>query len=355
MSDAVLQLEPAADITTARARDIPLSQLLTHSRMACAKLCLRKHYYSYEIGMRPDRDSAPLRFGSAYHNALEIYDLAGHDAAFEAIDANYADRPPYIPDDEWQTEREKVRRLFAAHLWRWENEQYEVIATEQTFEMPLRNPDTGASTSNFTLGGKIDRIIRLADGREAVQEYKTTSEDIADGATYWRRLRLDSQISLYLLAARNLGHASATVIYDVTRKPTIKPKRITKAEQKKIAETGEYFGEPVEDRTVETETPAMYGARLTADIADRPDHYFARHEIPRLDSDLDEFAAELWQIQQTLRECQKNNRWYRNADACIRWGSPCEYFDLCSNGHDPATDGVPAGFVLLSSPHPELE
>ena len=50
-----------------------------------------------------------------------------------------------------------------------------------------------------------DRIVRLADGRLALQEYKTTTKDTAPGGAYWARLRLDQQVSRYMLAARAEG------------------------------------------------------------------------------------------------------------------------------------------------------
>jgi hypothetical protein len=56
-----------------------------------------------------------------------------------------------------------------------------------------------------------------------VMEHKLLSEDLTEGAAIWRRLRVDHQISLYVLAARELGYAVDGVFYDVTRKPTIAP------------------------------------------------------------------------------------------------------------------------------------
>ena len=57
-------------------------QLLTHSRMACAKACLRRHYYTFEMGLRRVRESVPLRMGRAFHKGVETFGTAG-DGAFE--------------------------------------------------------------------------------------------------------------------------------------------------------------------------------------------------------------------------------------------------------------------------------
>jgi hypothetical protein len=51
-------------------------------------------------------------------------------------------------------------------------------------------------------------------------------------------------------------------------------------------------------------TVAEWGERLRDDIAARPEFYFARVEVARLDQDLDEFAAELWDLQHQVRQAQ---------------------------------------------------
>jgi hypothetical protein len=93
--------------------------------------------------------------------------------------------------------------------------------------------------------------------------------------------------------------------------------------------------------------------KLMGDIQARPEWYYARIEVPRLDQDLAEFEAELWDIQKTYRDCQNNDRWYRtcNRDTC----SWCSYFGLCTSKFDIDKDPIPEGFVQLDTPHPELE
>jgi hypothetical protein len=133
------------------------------------------------------------------------------------------------------------------------------------------------------MAGKIDAIVKLADGRLAVLEYKTSGEDIGVEADYWLRLRCDPQISLYLLGARALGFDVSTVLYDVTRKPTIRLRK--------------------------EEVPEQYGERLLADTGDRPDYYFSRREVPRREDELVEFRLELWQQAQQLRDAYSRPPW----------------------------------------------
>jgi radical SAM protein with 4Fe4S-binding SPASM domain len=98
--------------------------------------------------------------------------------------------------------------------------------------------------------------------------------------------------------------------------------------------------------------PSEWGDKLSSDIAERPDFYFQRQEVPRLEQDLDEYQNELWQIQQDLRDAQKNNLWYRTVSktSC----QYCSYFDLCSGGQ-PLSKVAPDGFEFVSDCHPELE
>lgn len=307
--------------------------LLTHSRMSSAKSCLRRHYFAYELGIRPNRDSQPLRMGAAFHLGIDLL-AQGVDpveSASRAV-AGYEVVPQWCASeedvDEWMIEREIVARLIVGYHLRWGRENVEIVATEQAFILPIKNLETGGVTPNFRFAGKIDKIAKLPDGRLAIIEHKTTSSIDDD---YWMRLRLDTQISGYMLAARVMGHDVTTVLYDVVRKPSIRPKLI---------------------RGVR-ETIAQFGDRLALDLTERPDFYFARREIPRLESDLDEFLAELWQQQQLLRECQRTGRWYRNTNSCLH-PFKCPYFALCCNGVN-ATDQIPDGFVKVTNVHQELE
>lgn len=332
------------------------SQLLTHSRMACAKACLRKHHYMYELGIRPARESDALTIGRAVHAGLEAF-AAGPKEDFDAAVLNamkvatsgYDVVPEYVTDlYEWTIQRVTVERLVHAYLLRHRDDQLEVVAAECEFNLPLVNPDTGAISRTFNLAGKIDRVVRTSDGRLAVLETKTTVSSLTDGADYWARLRLDSQISIYVHAARRLGFDVETVLYDVIRKPMIEPYRATPLDKRKFTKEGKLYGNQREC----DETPDEFAERLSADIASRPDFYFARREIPRLESDLAEAQAEWWQQAQLLRDCQRTGRWFRNTASCLQ-PYRCPFTELCFTGTHPE-QSLPAGFVRVENVHPEL-
>ncbi len=231
------------------------------------------------------------------------------------------------------------------------------------------NPATGQPSRTWTLAGRRDKVVRLPDGRLAILEYKTAGEDLAPEADYWKRLLMDSQVSTYWLAALDAGLDVQTVLYDVTRKPSLRPSQIPVLDEGGLKVVVDAAGARVFNRDGKprqsassadgyvllsrTETPEEYGARLTDGIASRPDWYFARREIPRLPSDLEEARYELWAWGRILRECEKSGRWPRSTHSCNGFGR-CGCWELCTGGFDPAQGAVPEGWMQVDDVHQEL-
>jgi hypothetical protein len=315
-----------------------MSNLLTHSRLATFRACPRRHLYAYEYGLRPEIDSEPLRVGRAFALAVETHATGGDvDAALAGQIEN-----PF--------ELALVAAMFTAHVIRWGSElPEEHVAAELPFEMALRNPITNAPTPRWKLAGKIDRIVKLADGRIALKEYKTTSRDFSPGADYWLRLQLDSQLSIYLLAARELGYDVATILYDVTRRPALRPLKATPIEARKFTKDGALY----KTQRDKDETPDEYAARCATALAEDPVRSFARIEIARTDADLGEARAEIWTEQLVIREAQRSGRWYRNPEACVSTtGIKCDFLSVCQYS-DLATR-TPQGFRRVENVHQEL-
>lgn len=346
-----------------------MTQLLTHSRIDAFKVCRRKHWFSYEMGIRRESEGKALRMGSAFHDAVECLantgDLA---AACQRIYAKYEAMPDLADEQEWTYERETVLRLVCGYEWRWSHDELQHIAPEREWRLPLLNPQTGHASKTFDLAGKIDDIVGLPDGRIAVMETKLLSEELDDDSPLWKRLRIDHQISMYVNAARRLGYSADCVLYNVARKPTIKPTEIAilddlgckvvldaKGERVRTQKgIWRQTGDKEQGYVLQTRpmTAGEWGDKLSDDIASRPDWYFARKEIPRLDVDLERYEAELWDIQKVMRDAQLNDRHYRtcNKETCA-W---CGYFDMCSTGWQ-SSDALPEGFVKLVQLHPELD
>jgi hypothetical protein len=321
------------------------------------------------MGLRPDQDAKALRMGHAWHLGLDALKNGSCGLAREVLAELYGVCPDHIDSLRWEYELWTLLGLINGYTWRWENAPLDVVSSEHSFVRSLINPTTGAASKIFSLAGKIDGIVQLEDGRLAVLEHKTTSEDLTSDSDFWRRLQIDSQVSIYVTAARRCGYDVATVVYDVVRKPSIRPTDLPLLDDdgQKIVfdENGQRAfkkdGKPYQaaNKTkgwvlqVRPMASVEWGQKLVDDIAERPDWYFARREIPRLDEELTECQAELWELQKTIRDAQRNNRWYRTVshDTC----SYCPYWGPCSSklALDPLSP--PEGFFYTDNVHPELE
>lgn len=180
-----------------------------------------------------------------------------------------------------------------------------------------------------------------------VVEHKTTSEDVSVGSDYWRRLRMDAQVSNYFTGARALGHEPEACLYDVIKKPAIKPallpvedecgvrvvvnaagQRVRTKDGKKWRETSS----AADGYTLRTreESAEEYRVRLRAAIAAEPDRYYVRGMVTRLEEDEEDAARDVELTAKNIADAERSGRFPRNTDACISRGSTCEYFAACS-------------------------
>lgn len=247
----------------------------------------------------------------------------------------------------------KCSALMVGYHHKYKDAGWRSVSVEEEFELPIINPETSKPSRTYTQAGKTDGIV-ARDGKLYLRENKTCAEDITDpNSTYWRRMAIDSQVSSYMLANWQNERKLDGTLYDVVRKPSIRPKQIPNNERAKIAAFGEYCGRSVPDYEKQAiidgskeESLLLYRLRLEQDVTARPDFYYARRMVPRLDGELLEWAGELWDAAKDISIAKQLNRHYRNSDACMQFGSPCIFLGLCS-GHD-STDSEKwerAGYV----------
>lgn len=324
--------------------DLPL---LTASRQRAYRQCPRQHHLRYERGIVPARDGEALYFGSAVHKALEAWWLQHQtpdpqtDALTRALAALPVDLDAY--------DRARAEAMLCGYDARWSGwaAGVEVIGAECEFRSPLRNPETGAASRTWQLAGKLDALVRLADGRIAVIEHKTASEDAGPGSVYRSRLLLDGQVSQYLEGVAALGYPTDLVVYDVLRKPAVKPLRATPPDARKYTKAGAlYAGQREAD-----ETPDEYRARCAEAIAADPEGYLVHVEVVRLEEERAEYRFDVWQLARTIRESELAHRAPRNPDGCWRYGSACPYWDACTG---TASLDDETRFRKVESVNPEL-
>jgi hypothetical protein len=261
------------------------------------------------------------------------------DSGIDAINASIGDGA----DDSTQLIAAKCRALLRGYDARWRDSGYVTVECEKTLTAPLVNPDTGAKSRTFDLGGKLD-VIATYEGRLCLIDHKTTSVDIQDpDAPYWRQLVVEGQASHYGILGWANGYKFESTVWDAIRKPTISPKKLTKAERAHVVSSERYFDIAISRPSLELligedrESIEMYEARLTNDCtSERPQWYFQRRPVPRVDFELMEYAKQLWDISQDIITTRAQDRHHKNSGACMMYGSPCKFLGVCS-GHDEIT------------------
>ncbi len=305
----------------------------------------------------------------------------------------YAVVPANKTRDDWEVERVTLLYSLSGHRWLYaaDAERWEVIGSEIKTIIPVINPDTGRKMPKTVFVIKVDRLVRDKNtGLIYVWERKSTSHSITS-ADYWQGLAQGDQVSGYIYGARyaqkrgwlkELGIQPedpliAGAFCDVWHKPDIAPKMLSQAETTALIQTGEYCGEkfvvecaddgnsiirltvnrepatitPGKKAIAIAETPALYGARLLADIAERPDHYFAQREVSRTDHELELFQRRLFNIGRQIRYVEKQNLWVCNLQSCES-KFRCEFMDLCRSGVQVDSEAVPVGYKKR---HPQAE
>ncbi len=342
-------------------------RLMTASRARCARACRRRHYLQYVLGYRAVESAHELRFGSAAHLGLEAW--------WKAMQAG-------LPQEEWLRKAQeaidavamepddvaKLRVMLTGYHLRWKDEGFEVLGVELKFEGPLTNPATGRASQTWRLAGKLDVLARrLSDGLTLVIEHKTSSEDVSPGAKYWRRLRMDGQVSVYFEGAAILGHRIDACLYDVLGKPLQRMgdvpeldehggkivlnaagERVRTAQGKwrQTASAAEGYALKTRPETLEE-----FQARVAEAVATAPEKYFGRADVHRLEDDMEGALTDVWQLAQSLREEESAGRFPRNPDACSQYGRDCPFFSVCAR---EASIDDPALFTRVPDVHPEL-
>jgi PD-(D/E)XK nuclease superfamily len=313
-----------------------MSEILTHSRMRTYRECARKHDLMYRQGFRPVKEGDALHFGTLMHKGLEAFWTGGDPLAALEGEAD-------------AFERVKAEELMRGYIIKYAHllTEYEVLSAETVFDAPLINPATMLPSRNWRLGGKQDVILkRRSDGHVIVVEHKTTSESLTDG-DYWARLQIDHQVSNYVIGAEALGFPVDDTLYDVIKKPGIRPLAATPAESRKYTKQGFLYAAQRE----RDETPEEFRTRLREDIEADPEKYFQQRTIVRMNSQIQDFMFDAWQTAQEIRSAAIAGRAPRNPEACLRYGR-CPFWDVCVNGLVPSEH--PEAFRQLDNVHPEL-
>jgi hypothetical protein len=323
--------------------------IVSVSEMRAFRRCHREHYYSYELGYRAIARTLALAVGTVGHKGLEVW-WHTHDLDRAILAAQLEASSAEAKLDEY--ELVKVEELLRGYHFRWGDDTIQTVAVEQEFQAPLRNPRTGAQSKTYDLGGKLDVLAFQPPGHPEratgnyIVEHKFVSEDIGLGSVYWQCLKIDSQVSTYFVGAESLGYPVVGCLYDLIRKPQIRPSqvplvdaegvkivhdasgvRVRTKDGKKWRETGDNDkGYVLQTRP---ETAEEFRARLRADIAEDPDKFYQRGTVVRIADEMRDAELDIWQTARLIREAELEKRHPRNPEACRRYSRMCEFWDVC--------------------------
>lgn len=351
-----------------------MNNVITASRSGTINRCARQHYWRYEVGLCKDSAALPLRFGSSWANALEaVYRGANYDKALQVAIPEGVDLDAY--------ECAKVGALLFCYLRRWEHahhlDGYTVHKPEQQFSEQL--------LGEWTAEGKLDLLADSTDRDDCVMiESKTTASKLSPDSDFWLRLRFNFQVLQYVTWLHNTGREVRKVIYDVTRKPSIRPKMVPTLDDdgKKIVVNqkgqrvfnlaGKNKGEPRQSPDKEKgytvqehfETPQEYSLRLRDDILSRPDFYFARKEVAVCDQDLKEFKRHRLEVLHLIMHYRSRQWQLTSAGSAPESAWPkalndmvcrsCQFKDFCLTGLSVDAENPPTGYSVKPF-NPELE
>ena len=258
-----------------------------------------------------------------------------------------------------------MKALLRVYIDRWKisTAALEVLSIEQTLWCPLYNLDTNRRSRNFVLSGKLDKVVRDADNRIVLYDHKTTSSKIAPSSNYWRQLQVEGQPRQYELLLRANGFDVDRVVWDVVRKPSIRPKRLSRAAAKDILATSQYFAQDVspyalsvlaeaKDGEQMIEDNELFGLRVYDTVFQNSDEYFARQTVTSFNDDLYSHNQNMWDLSKDIVSARKRSggRHTYNAGACLQFGTPCRYLGICEGSESPDSGNWHKGEV-----HPELD
>ena len=303
----------------------------TYSMWSLFRNCRKACEWRYLEELVPLERDGNLRFGSLIHDCLERWhrdrDLA---AVLDHIDRAAAGR---TPGDRTHRDWHLARAMMTGYAARYAEEAFDVVALEQTFEGPIVNPATGASSRTFVLAGKVDGIV-LIDGEHFLLEHKTASKVDAD---YLERLWTDFQIVLYAhYLEQTLGLRIAGVLYNVLVKARLKQgvgETEAEYEERYAALAARNKSGKSSAKRRMPETDGAYQARLAERYAEqemfhRERLYFSRDRFEAL-------RAELWELTQSFLAARRRGVFYQNSSYCFQYGRACPYFALCRADGNP--------------------
>ena len=330
--------------TDAPKRFLPI--IMTHSALRSYE-CPMRYKLAYVLKYRSKKIARALSLGLAAHKAIELFWTAIRDGAKDPLACALSGLNELQGFD-----LALIRPMIIAYVAAWSFHKWTVLAIEKKFSLALTHPD-GRVHPDHLVEGRIDLILRGPDGIVKLIDHKTSGVDVSEGSSYRKRLARDEQMSIYMDGATSLGYDIGRIVYDVLKKPRIKPKIATPEEKRKMVKdkaTGEMrLDKRQRDRD---ETPDEFEYRVAMKIAESPSDYIVRIPLERTKEQLDEMRANLWNQAHHIEQDLENDHFASRSWLCRSNGMECQFLPFCEEGkslNDPYL------FNQIGVQHPELE
>ena len=319
---------------------------LTWSEIGSISECEQRWVYEYEWRLGTELTPVYFLVGRVFHAAMAVYWSSLRqpdclDLALQAVEdecdlwLGEIDRKSLSYNEQVEEValwRVIVRQLVEAHQWRWgrEDEELEVLYVERLVHHRLRNPATGRATPQRDYAGLVDLVVQHPDGRIGAWDHKCQAT-----VKLYFILDLCRQLPAYRNGCvETFGVTPSYVMYNVARKPTIKP----------------HQKESLDD----------YEARLHADIRRRPEFYFAREGGYPTPATIEGWKSELWRWHRRVADVRLRGP-IKNTGACKSgFGGACAFTRLCIEGGSENEEwlresGLFDMFTVRPTRHEELE
>ena len=198
----------------------------SYSKVSSYRSCPQKHYWNYQMGIKPNKLSRPLSFGSDFHKLLECRvsnELL--DCAKEHITERYNDLTSRQQEDLGEDYLEGLFQVFEDYQERWKDAELPDI-TEHEFFLPLGK----FKGEDIVFHGIIDELYFDKDTGEVsvIGEHKTFSQ-MPDMSI----LAMNQQVCLYAKAIeQEFGVMPKKVRWDyIKSQPAKEPVWLSKSQR----------------------------------------------------------------------------------------------------------------------------
>jgi hypothetical protein len=308
-------------------------QVITKSRLAAFNACQRLHHIQYNQGYRTLAPRELADWGTVFHAGLDAWwaaFMAGGEALLALPNAQAAMLAARVglAVDDFAMAKAQVMMIAYDARWAPTMGEWDVLGVEVEFIATI------PGRKRLRVAGKLDKVLRRrATGRVLFGEHKTTGVDLTEGSTYWQRLRMDPQVSIYHRGMAALGYDDLEgCLYDVVDRPSIKPLKATPMDKRKYTKPSKK--EPISrlyaNQRETDETIDEYRDRVAGLVGAEPDAFFARAEVIRLEGELEASDADVEETALQIRAGSQTGVAPRNPGNCFLYNRPCDFLDACS-------------------------